>query len=267
MTSVLGAIKKIALKIGFYFYRFLSIILFLALWETASRLRLVNPVFLPPFTKVVATLWKLTLNGDLAKHFLISAQRALIGFCLGVGVGVPLGITIGWFRRFEYFIDPLINLFRNLSVLSLLPVFMLIFGIGEFSKIALIFWGVLWTLLMNTIAGVQGVDAQLVKAARGMATPKHLLFAKVILPGALPSIATGIRISASTSVLILIAAEMMGARKGLGFAIHYYEGQIRIPEMYAMIVVMAVLGIIINYALIVSEKRLFQWRVRIGSGQ
>jgi NitT/TauT family transport system permease protein len=87
------------------------------------------------------------------------------------------------------------------------------------------------------------------------------------MPGALPSIVTGIRISATSSVLVLIAAEMLGASKGLGFAIHYYEGQVRIPEMYAMIVVMAVLGLLISYSLILFEKRVFQWREKIGAGE
>ncbi|MDR3335542.1 MAG: ABC transporter permease [Treponema sp.] len=265
--SVWLVLKKGAAKAGFYSYRMLSVILFLVLWEIATRFKMVNPIFLPPFTDIIRTLWKLSMNGELAKHFTISAQRALTGFSLGVAIAVPLGMVIGWFRKFESFIDPLINIFRNLSVLALLPVFMLFFGIGEASKVALIFWGVLWTLLLNTIAGVKSVDPQLVKAARGMATPKWMLFMKVILPGAMPSIATGIRISATSSVLILMAAEMMGARKGLGFAIHFYEGQIRIPEMYAMIVVMAILGILISYALIFFEKHAFRWREQIGSGE
>ncbi|MDR1978500.1 MAG: ABC transporter permease [Synergistaceae bacterium] len=248
----------------FCLYRLLAIFIFLLLWEVVPRIGLVNPVFLPPFSKVAYSLYKLAATGELAKHFTISAQRSLTGFCLGMLVGIPSGMIIGWFSKFEYFIDPLIQVFRNLSVLALLPVFMLLFGIGEFSKIALIFWGSLWTLLLNTIAGVKSIDPQLVKAARAMATPGFMLFAKVILPGAMPSIVTGIRVSATSSVLVLIAAEMLGANKGLGFAIHYFEGQIRIPEMYSMIVVMAILGLLISYSLIALEQRLFQWREKVG---
>jgi NitT/TauT family transport system permease protein len=260
-------LPKWADRIVFYLYRLLAIFIFLLAWEIAARLKLVNPVFLPPFTKVMATLYKLAITGELAKHFTISARRSLTGFSLGMLAGIPVGMIIGWFPKFEYFIDPLIQVFRNLSVLALLPVFMLLFGIGEFSKIALIFWGALWTLLLNTIAGVKNIDAQLIKAARAMATPAPMLFAKVIMPGALPSIVTGIRISATSSVLVLIAAEMLGASKGLGFAIHYYEGQVRIPEMYAMIVVMAMLGLLISYSLIMFEKHVFQWREKIGAGE
>jgi NitT/TauT family transport system permease protein len=266
MNIALKIAQKGLNKVTYLLYRMLAIIIFLLFWEVFARLRIINPVFLPPFSKVMATLYKLTISGDLWKHFTISAQRSLTGFVVGSAVGIPVGMVIGWFRKFEYFIDPLIQVFRNLSVLALLPVFMLIFGIGEFSKVALIFWGVQWTLLMNTIAGVKNVDSQLIKAARAMATPGPVLFAKVILPGALPSIVTGIRLAATSSVLILIAAEMLGANRGLGYAIHYYEGQIKIPEMYAMIVVMALLGLFISYALVAFEKRVFQWKEKVGAG-
>jgi NitT/TauT family transport system permease protein len=260
-------LPKFAHTVFWWFYRSLAIVIFLLLWEISARLELANPVFLPPFSKVVLTLYKMALSGELAKHFIISAQRALTGFSMGLLVGIPAGLIIGWFSKFEYFIDPLMQIFRNLSVLALLPVFMLLFGIGEFSKIALIFWGVLWTLILNTVAGVKSIDTQLVKAARAMATPAPLLFALVILPGAMPSIVTGIRISATSSVLVLLAAEMLGANRGLGFAIHYYEGQVRIPQMYGMIVVLAILGLLISYSLIALEKHVFRWRQKVGVGE
>jgi NitT/TauT family transport system permease protein len=120
---------------------------------------------------------------------------------------------------------------------------------------------------LNTVAGVKSIDTQLVKAARAMATPGPLLFALVILPGAMPAIVTGIRISATSSVLVLLAAEMLGANRGLGFAIHYYEGQVRIPQMYGMIVVLAILGLLISYSLIALEKHVFRWRQKVGVGE
>jgi NitT/TauT family transport system permease protein len=261
------ALRKLAVNIEFYFLRLLAIFLFLIFWEAASRLKLANPIFLPPFSKVMLSLYRLALSGELLKHFIISTERSLTGFVLGLTIGIPLGMSIGWFPKFEYFIDPLIQVFRNIPVLALLPVFMLLFGIGEFSKVALIFWGVLWTLLMNTISGVKDIDPQLVKVARAMATPGPMLFAKVILPGAMPQIASGIRISATSSVVVLIAVEMLGANKGLGFAIHYFESQVRIPEMYAMIFVMALLGFAISYSLIAFEKHIFRWREKIGAGE
>jgi len=246
-------------------YRLLAVFLFLLLWEVISRLKLVNSIFLPPFTKVLEALYKLALSGELVKHLSVSLWRSLMGFTLGLGFAIPFGLAIGWFRKFERFIDPLIQLFRNLPVLALLPVFVMIFGIGEISKIAVIFWGVLWSVLLNTIAGVKSVEPQLIKAARSMGTPGVVLFIRVILPGALPSIFTGIRISATTSILILIAAEMIGASRGLGYALYFYQANFKTPEMYSIIVIMALLGLSINYLLINIEATAFRWKEKIGS--
>lgn len=260
-NGVLIQLKKVRKLL----FRLLAVFLFLLLWEAVSRLKLVNEIFLPPFSKVMATLWRLIISGELAKHVSISLWRSLTGFTVGLIFAIPFGLAIGWFRRFERFIDPLIQLFRNLPVLALLPVFVMIFGIGELSKVAVIFWGVLWSVLLNTIAGVKSVEPQLIKAARSMGTPGPVLFARVILPGALPSIFTGIRISATTSILILIAAEMIGASRGLGYALYFYQANFKTPEMYAIIVVMALLGLSINYLLINIEASAFRWKEKVGS--
>jgi NitT/TauT family transport system permease protein len=157
------------------------------------------------------------------------------------------------------------ELFRNVSVLALLPVFIMIFGIGETSKVAIVFWGVLWAVLVNTIYGVKNIDPQLIKASQAMGMNKFMLFTKVIFPGALPSLFAGIRLSATSSILVLTAAEMMAASKGLGYALFFYQGNIMIPQMYVMILVMAILGSTINYSLSVLEKYIFRWREKIGN--
>jgi NitT/TauT family transport system permease protein len=257
--------KGLAKTVGSVFYKVIAIIVFLIIWEIAGRLGLVNKVFLPPFSKVLLALGTQIMKGELWKHFSISLRRSLFGFCLGVGVAVPLGLAIGWFKAFGRLIYPLLQVFRNLPTLALLPVFVMFFGIGEFSKTMVIFWGVVWATLLNTISGVRNVDSQLIKAARSMGTKPLRLFAAVVFPAALPYIFAGMRISATTSVLILIAAEMMGASRGLGFALFFYESNYKIAEMYAYLVVMAVFGTSLNFSLEALEKRNFRWREEIGS--
>jgi NitT/TauT family transport system permease protein len=251
-------------RLGAVGFSSLSILTFIAFWEFVGRFEIINPRFFPPFSKVVVALGKLTISGTLFKHVSISLQRALTGYAMGLCLAIPLGITIGVFRRFEQFINPLLQLFRNLSVFSLLPVFILLFGIGETSKIAVIFWAVLWNVLLNTVAGVKNVDINLIKGARAMGTGRLRLFATVILPGALPHIFSGMRISATTSIIVLIAAEMLGASRGLGFALHFYEANMMIPNMYGIIIVMAILGLTLNFILEGIEKRSFRWRHNIG---
>jgi NitT/TauT family transport system permease protein len=250
-------------RVGNFGFRSLSIITFLLLWEGVGRSGLLNSKFFPPFSKVIVALGNLIKTGALWQHLSASLQRALIGYVLGLCFAIALGIAIGMFRRFEQFINPLLQLFRNLSVFAILPVFVLLFGIGETSKIAVIFWGVLWNILVNTVAGVKNVDMLLIKGARAIGTGNIRLFLTVILPGAMPHIYTGMRISATTSIIILIAAEMLGASKGLGFALHFYEANLMIPNMYAIIVVMAILGVTLNFTLETVEKHSFRWRHNI----
>jgi NitT/TauT family transport system permease protein len=176
-----------------------------------------------------------------------------------------LGLTIGRFRLFGDILNPLLQLFRNLPTLALLPVFVMFFGIGEFSKVIVITWGVLWYTLLNTISGVRSVDPQLIKAAESMGTRPLKLFGSIVLPASMPFIFTGVRISATVSILILIAAEMMGANSGLGYAMFYYQANFKIPEMYAYIVVMALIGTVLNFGLETAEKHSFRWRDESGS--
>ncbi|MFP3154311.1 ABC transporter permease [Lachnospiraceae bacterium ZAX-1] len=242
-------------------YSLLAVIIFFALWEIAARLELlVNPLFLPPFTKVAQTLWGMVISGELWKHLAVSLQRSLTGYAVGVAFSVPLGLAIGWFKKFGDFINPLLQTFRNTPTLALLPVFVMFFGIGELSKVAVIFWGVLWGVLLNTIAGVRSVDPQLIRAARSMGTGSIRLFGTVILPASLPYIFTGMRISATTSIVILIAAEMIGASKGLGYQLYFYQMNMKFPEMYSYIIVMSIIGVALNYILEFVEMHSFRWR-------
>ncbi|MDR3289559.1 MAG: ABC transporter permease [Peptococcaceae bacterium] len=255
--------KRFLKKSGNFAFSSLSILLFILVWEIAGRTGLINAKFLPPFSTVVVSLWELAKSGVLLAHIKISLERALVGYILGVAFAVPLGIAIGTFRRLEQFLNPLLQLFRNMSVLALLPVFVLFFGIGEVSKVGVIFWGVLWNVLLNTVSGVKNVDQVIIKGARAIGTSRIRLFATVILPGALPHIFSGMRISATTSIVILIAAEMLGASKGLGYALYFYQANMMIPRMYSVIIIMAVLGVVLNFILEAIERHNFRWRDNI----
>jgi len=237
-----------------------AILLFVIIWETAGRMRLINPTFLPPFSKVTESLLKLIISGDVWKNLLISLKRSLSGYALGLAVSIPLGLAVGWFKGLRGFLNPLLQVFRNLPILALFPIFVMFFGIGETSKTVIIFWAVIWVSLVNTIAGVGSVDPLLIKAAKSMNTGSLKLFLSVIFPSALPHIFAGMRISAANSILVLVAAEMIGASTGLGYALSFYQMNWKIPEMYAYLVVMAIIGMTLNYSLEALEKRVFKWR-------
>jgi NitT/TauT family transport system permease protein len=240
--------------------RTIALVAFFGAWELLPRLELVDPTFVPPLSTVLQAWGKLAASGQLADHTVTSLQRSLTGFVLAIAIGVPLGLAIGWYRRVAELLGPLLELFRNTAPLALLPVFIVILGIGEPSKIWLIVYSCLWPILLNTISGVKGVDPLLVKSARSMALPPRRLFTKVILPAAVPTIFTGIRLAGAYSMLILVAAEINGAKAGLGYLISYSQFNFQIPQMYAGIITISAVGVLFNQLLVAVERRFSRWR-------
>ncbi|MEU1426633.1 ABC transporter permease [Nocardia sp. NPDC005746] len=256
-ASVLPTLARIGWRIG---KPAVVIAAFLAVWEAAPRLGLVDEVFLPPFSTVVSAGLELIRNGQLWEHVSTSLTRSLIGFAIALVAAIPVGVAIAWYRPVAEFLNPVLELFRNTAALALLPVFILILGIGETSKIALVVYAGFFPILLNTISGVRTVDPLLVKSAVSLGFSPLRLFQKVILPAAVPSIFTGIRMAASGSILVLIAAEMFGARAGLGYLITAAQQNFQIPDMYAGIVAIAVVGLTYNGVLVAIERRLSRWR-------
>lgn len=236
------------------------ILLLLTLWEIAPRTGLVDPTFFPPFSKVAESWWGLVISGDLYAHFQASILRSLFGFGLAILVSIPLGLIIGWYPLASELLNPVLEVFRNTAALALLPVFILLLGIGETSKVSIVFFACTFPILLNTINAVRNVDALLIKAAKSMALPSYKLFYKVILPASIPTIFTGIRMAGSSSILVLIAAEMVGAKEGLGYLINYSQQNFQIPQMYAGIITISLLGVAINYLLVSLERKFSSWK-------
>ncbi|MGP4003743.1 ABC transporter permease [Streptomyces sp. 8N706] len=241
--------------------RTVAVAALLALWETAPRLGLVDRTFLPPLSEVVQAWWELLADGQLATHLEASLVRSLSGFGLAVAVAVPLGLLIGWYRPVADLLNPLLEVFRNTAALALLPVFVLILGIGETSKISIVFYACTWPILLNTISAVRNVDPTLLKLAKSMDLPAPRLFQKVILPATVPTVFTGIRMAGSFSILILVAAEMVGAKAGLGFLINSSQFNFAIPDMYAGIITISAIGVGFNLLLVSLERRFTAWRL------
>ena len=240
--------------------RLTCLLLFFAIWEFLPRAGIVSSAFLSPPSAVLAAIVQLIETGQLNKHIFASLKRSLAGLSLAILAGVSLGLLMGVIRRFEAFVDPLLQLFRQVSALALFPVFLLFFGIGEASKIAIIFWAAFWPVLLNTISGVKQVEKLLIHSALSMGATRGFIFFKVILPAAAPSIFTGIRLAGAYSITALVAAEMIGSHAGLGFLTLNSQEIFQIPSMYAGIVLLALLGLALNYVLALLEKRLTRWR-------
>ena len=145
-----------------------AVVALLAVWEAAPRLGLVDATFLPSFSTVLGAWWDLLVSGQLLENTQASLARSLAGFGLAVAGAVPLGLLIGWYKPVATLLGPLLELFRNTAALALLPVFVLLLGIGETSKIAIVFYACTWPILLNTISAVGGVDPTLLRLAKSM---------------------------------------------------------------------------------------------------
>ena len=238
-----------------------AIIAFLLAWQLASQLNIVDPSVIPPVTKVVAATVQGFVDGSLLTNLAVSLWRSGIAFGAAVGLAIPLGLFMGSFRRFEETVDPLLQLFRQTSALAIYPIFILLLGLGEISKVAIIFWAAFFPILLNTISGVKQMDHRLIEMARMFGASPGAVFRRVVLPGATPAIFVGLRLSATTALLLLVAAEMIGAKQGLGFLIINAQYNFQIPLMFAAIVVLATIGLIANYTLLLLQRRLCRWEV------
>ena len=239
--------------------RYGLLIAFLALWQVSSMAGWVNPSIFPPLHVIASALFNAIASGALVDDIAISLQRSGLAFAAAVVVGIPLGLIMGQIRAVERSLDPILQLFRQTSALALYPVFILLLGLGETSKVFVIFWATLFPILLSTIGGVKEVDAKLIEMARTYGASRLTVFRRVVLPASAPAIFVGLRLSATTALLLLIAAEMIGANKGIGFQVMNAQYNFQIPLMFAAIFLLALLGLAANAILILLQSRLCRW--------
>lgn len=240
--------------------RTLSLVVFFGVWQTVTMLRVFTPVLLPAPTAVLAALVNMLLSGVLLPNAAISMARILVGFLIAVLVAVPLGVAAGWSDYTRNLVEPIIELFRPIPVLAMLPMAMLWFGIGETSKVFLIAYGTFFPVFLNTLAGVRFVDPVFVQAGESLGASRRQIFLRVVLMGAMPDIATGLRLGLGFSFLTLVAAEMIASQKGLGYLIVDTQLTFRTNETLAATLTLGVLGFVMGSILVAIESHLLRWK-------
>ena len=206
-------------KSGDAFLGAIGILSIIAIWEAASRGSLVSPATLPGPSAAIAVTLHTVGAADLAEDVIVSLQRILIGFAIGAGLGISIGIAAGWFRWFGAIVSPIIELLRPVPPLAWIPMAIIWFGLGEPSKIFVIVLGAFFPLVTNSYQGMVSVDPMLFRAAQTMGIRGFKLLVQVALPAAFPDIATGLRIGWGLSFGTLVAAELIAADSGLGYLI------------------------------------------------
>lgn len=237
----------------------LSLIGLIILWEIVCRASSVPELYLPSPSAILLTGWDMLASGELLINAKASMYRIGWGFVIGSIAGIVLGLATGFFRLAEAVGNPIVHALYPIPKIALLPLIILWLGIGELSKVTIISLGVFFPVIINTYSGVKNVDLLLIKAAVAFRASRLSIIRKVILPGALPVIFAGLKLAAGTSLLLLVAAEMIAAKEGIGAMILHYGDLMLTTKLMVGVLALSLLGIAFNYSLNWLEKQLVSW--------
>jgi NitT/TauT family transport system permease protein len=237
-----------------------SFAVILAVWETAVRLGWVNPFFVSQPSAIAASLIRSARSGELWHNLAVSFHEFVIGYGLSVVVGILAGVLAGRFRTVEYAMDPFLWFLYSAPLVAFYPIFVLWFGLGVPTVIAITFMLSVPQIAANTLHGIQNVNPALIRAARSFGATELDLFWKVILPGSLPVVIAGLRLGIGRALMGVVVGELFGATAGLGFSISYYGALLKTTDMIASLLVIVFLGILCTQGLSALEARFDSWR-------
>jgi len=240
--------------------RWVSPLVFLAVWEVASRIGVIPTHTLAAPSTVLRSLGDMIVSGELPDNLLVSFERVAVGLTIGVALGIALALATGLSRRAELAIDPIVQINRTIPTLALTPLFIVWFGIGEAPKVALIAFASLFPTYINLYGGIRSVDVRLLESARSFGLNRAEQIWHVILPGALPQLLVGVRYSLSIAILMLVVAEQINASAGLGYLVNNARDFMRTDIIVVCLLVYAVLGLGADALIRAIEARALAWR-------
>lgn len=239
-------------------------VIFLILWEVAVRSGGINPLFTSSPSRIAAAAVEMFADGSIWGHLQVSGLEFLIGYSLAVLIGVPLGILMGWYSRLNAVLDPFVSALYATPRIALLPLVMIWFGIGLASKVAIVFLGAIFPILVNTITGVRTIDANFVKVARSFGSNDRQMFLTVALPSSIPMLLTGLRLGLGHALIGIVVGEMYGATQGLGYLIAIAGARFQTDKVMVGIIIIAGAGVALTGLLRLIERRFERWRPSIG---
>ncbi len=237
-----------------------SPVFLLLIWQILAQLNFIDARFFPPPTAIISTFQELLISGELVHHVSISLFRIFAGFFLGVLPGVFLGLCMGLYAPIRHFLSPIVMALMPIPTLALLPIILILFGIGEVSKIVTIAGSVFFPVVINTVAGVMSIDSTYLDVAKNYGASRKDFFFQVAFPGALPVMLEGIQMGQAIALLTIVAAEMMGARSGIGYLIWSSYSAFLLKEMFVGLILISFFGYIFSLMLKMLERKLLPWR-------
>jgi sulfonate transport system permease protein len=240
--------------------RLVGPVLLVVIWQLLATTGVIDNRTLASPAAVLSAGWELVQTGELQEHLWVSLRHAATGLALGVTAGVAIATVAGLFRRGEDLVDPVMQIFRAVPVLGLLPLVIIWFGIGEAPKIALIAVGTAFPVYLNTYAGIRNVDARLVETATTFGVTRAGLVRDVILPGAVPGFLVGLRFALTAAWLLMIVAEQINAKSGIGYLMNEARAWFRTDIIVLGLVIYGILGLLTDAIVRLMERSMLGWR-------
>jgi ABC-type nitrate/sulfonate/bicarbonate transport system permease component len=244
----------------------LSPLLLLGVWELFAQLHVIDTRFFPAPSSIFGVLWQMMRpspqfpTGELWFHLGISLERIVIGFLIGALPGIVIGLAMGLFSPIRAVIQPLIDATFPIPKIAILPLFIMIFGIGEESKYAIIATAVIYLVLINTVAGVRNIDSIYLDVGKNFHASRLMMFTDIAFPGALPLIVAGVKLGMGVALLVIVSAEFVGAKSGLGYLIWTSWQVFQVEKMYVGLMIIAVVGFASAILLTWVERALVPWK-------
>jgi NitT/TauT family transport system permease protein len=238
---------------------------FLLIWEFAADSGLVNPLFIASPSRIVIAAERLFAEGAIWHDLAVSGSEFAAGYVLAALIGIPIGLATGWSKRFHYLIAPFIDSMNAVPRVTLLPIIVIWFGIGLWSKIAVVFLGAVIPIVINTYAGVRTSEARFVRVARSFGASSLRVFATIALPGSLPFIFTGLKYAAGRALLGVVVGELYAATAGIGHLIVVAGNALRTDEVFVGVLIVTATGLVVVQLLDRLERRFDAWRPKVGS--
>ncbi len=238
----------------------LSIVGVLVLWELVGRFVVTNPILFAPLSKVLAAGWNLLVGGDLLFHLAISGLEFGLGFLLATVIGIAIGFLMATNRTAQDILDPWVSFFYSSPLVALVPFFILVFGVGLASKVAIIFIVAIFPILLNAFVGLRAVDENLVEVGAAFNCSRWQVFAKILLPGALPYILVGLRLGIGRALTGVVVSELFGSQAGLGYLIGNAGQSFDTPVVLFGVLLFSLFGLSTVEGLKWIERAVAPWR-------
>ncbi|HKC20829.1 MAG TPA: ABC transporter permease [Candidatus Dormibacteraeota bacterium] len=237
-----------------------AVVIFVAAWQIVAAARIVPTLFLPAPTDIALAFQQMFRNPEIWIDLQTSGIEVVYGFGLAIVVGLPLGILMGWYRPIRYALDPFMAFFYSVPRIALAPLLIIWFGIGIWSKVAVIFLGAFFPIAINAMAGIKSLDPLLLRAARSFGARDAQIFRTIALPGTVPFILTGIRLGIGHALIGVVVAELLAGQYGIGKLMQDSFAVFNMPTGFAALIIIAASGVILTIIIQRIERRFDAWR-------